>query len=205
MPDRDLPPIFSRHWTEYTLAVAAIIIAGISLWVAVDTEYTNRKLVAEASWPFLAIDYSNRNGEGQPVFSLDIANRGIGPARIETLEVFWKGKPYRSARDLLNACCKPKPGQAGNRRDKSGNTAAGPITATSAGTVLRAGQILSFIRFALTPYNAATWHAVDSQKDNFSYRVCFCSVFNECWLSDGKNLDPPRVAVCPRPGVPYNN
>ena len=196
------PSIFSRHWTEYSLALATILIAGISLWVAVDTEYTNRALVAEASWPFLAIDYSNRDAEGRPDFSLNIENSGIGPARIETLEVFWKGKPYRSALNLLKGCSEDNPHQAGSR---PGRPVGQLITTTSAGRVLRAGQILTFIRYVLTPDNAATWRAVNSQKDNISYRVCYCSVFNECWLSDGKNLNPPRTAVCPRPRVPYNN
>jgi hypothetical protein len=35
--------------------IFAVIIAAISLWIAIDTERTNRRLVAEAAWPFVQI------------------------------------------------------------------------------------------------------------------------------------------------------
>ena len=205
MSDTELPPLLNRHWTEYVLALSAIIISAISLWVAVDTEYTNRHLVEEASWPFLAIDYSTLDREGRSDFSLVITNAGIGPAKIETLEVFWNGKPYRSASALLKACCGYNPRPSGAQPDKSNHPVTGLITSTSAGTVLRAGQALRFIRYALTPDNAKIWGSINLQKDNISYRVCYCSVFNKCWLSNGHDLNPPRVDTCPRPKVDYNN
>jgi len=205
LSDTELPPLFNRHWTEYALALSAIIISAISLWVAVDTEYTNRHLVEEASWPFLAIDYNNLNAEGQPDFSLNITNEGIGPAKIETLQVFWKGKPYRSANALLKACCGYNPRPFGAQSDKSGHPITGLITSTSAGTVLRAGQVRRAIQYAQTLNNPKIWRAVDSQKENFSYRICYCSVFNKCWLSNGHDLNPPRVETCPQPKVGYNN
>ncbi len=205
MSNTELPPLLNRHWTEYVLAISAIVISAISLWVAVDTEYTNRHLVEEASWPSLAIDYSTIDTEGQRDFSLNITNEGIGPAKVETFEVFWIGKPYRSARALLKACCGYNPKAVGAQLDQSGHPVTGLITGTSAGTILRAGQAVHFIRYALTPDNTKTWGAIDSQKDNISYRICYCSVFNKCWLSNGHDLNPPRVETCPQPKAGYNN
>ncbi|HUJ52846.1 MAG TPA: hypothetical protein VLX08_04785 [Steroidobacteraceae bacterium] len=34
-------------------------------------------------------------------------------------------------------------------------------------------------------------------------RACYCSVFDECWLSDLRTLHPPRLKECPVPGVPF--
>jgi len=96
--------MFSRHWTESVLSIFAIIIAAISLWIAIDTERTNRQLVAEAAWPFLQT-YHSTFAEGQQAISLYIANAGVGPAKVETLEVFWNGKPYGSSAELMKACC----------------------------------------------------------------------------------------------------
>ena len=36
-------------------------------------------------------------------------------------------------------------------------------------------------------------------------RVCYCSVFDECWLSDLKTMNPPQVKSCPAPKVPFEN
>jgi hypothetical protein len=39
-----------------------------------------------------------------------------------------------------------------------------------------------------------------------SYRVCYCSVFDECWtntIGHGHQLDPVRVGKCPVPAVAY--
>ena len=102
MPHTQIPSIFSRHWAESALSIFAVIIAAISLWIAIDTERTNRQLVAEAAWPFLQT-YHSAFVEGQQAIALYIANAGVGPAKIETLEVFWNGKPYGSSTELLEA------------------------------------------------------------------------------------------------------
>jgi hypothetical protein len=34
-------------------------------------------------------------------------------------------------------------------------------------------------------------------------RVCYCSVFDECWLSDLHTLHPQAVAQCPKPDVMF--
>jgi hypothetical protein len=41
-------------------------------------------------------------------------------------------------------------------------------------------------------------------------RYCYCSAFDSCWLAENpygklRNLNPPQVAVCPRPKVAYSN
>jgi hypothetical protein len=78
------------------LSVFGVIIAAISLWIAIDTERTNRQLVAEAAWPFVQV-YTSGGSDSQRPLSLDITNAGVGPAKIETLELFWQGKPYRTS------------------------------------------------------------------------------------------------------------
>ena len=99
MPHTELPSIFSRHWAESALSIFAVIIAAISLWIAIDTESTNRQLVAEAAWPFVQTYTSSGSNSQQPL-TLSVGNAGVGPAKIETLELFWNGKPYRTSMDM---------------------------------------------------------------------------------------------------------
>ena len=196
------PRRVKRHWTETVPSVFAVIISVISLWIAIDTENTNRQLVSEAAWPFVRIYNSAHDPDGRPMLSLNISNAGIGPAKIETLEVFWKGKPYRGAMDLLKACCGF--GRSTGRSGGSPDTSHALSTSMAAGTVLRAGEAVPIIRYVPTADNAALYRALGAARGKITYRVCYCSVFDECWLSGGQNVHPPRVKTCPSPAVPYD-
>jgi hypothetical protein len=186
------------------LSIFAVIIAAISLWIAIDTERTNRQLVAEAAWPFVQM-YSSSGSDSQRPLSLNISNAGVGPAKIETLELFWQGKPYQTSLELLKDCCAYKAGHTDQSASQSN-----PLTTSGvAGTVLRAGDFVPIVRYLLTADNALTWEALHSQRQKIGLRVCYCSVFNECWLtelrqlSDKQDLNPPSVKSCPRPEVAY--
>jgi hypothetical protein len=72
--------------------------------VALDTERTNRELVASASWPFVQF-YNDRSVGVEPrVLTFQLSNAGIGPAKLESFELFWKGHPQRSPWLLLQTC-----------------------------------------------------------------------------------------------------
>jgi hypothetical protein len=204
VPHVELPPIFSRHWTEYVLAIFTMVIAALSLWVAVDSEFTNRELVAEASWPFLQIYYSDLDSEGHPDITLNIANAGVGPAKIETLEVFWKGKPYPDSPSLLWDCCRIRKNPQAAQPNKSVFLNGGLVTSLSAGSVLRPDKVISIVRYPLAADNARNWYALKAAGEDFRYRICYCSVFDQCWLSDGRNLNPTRTSFCPEPKVSYS-
>ena len=186
------------------MSIFAVIIAAISLWIAIDTERTNRQLVTEAAWPFVQVYTSGGSDSRQPL-SLNIGNAGVGPAKIETLELFWRGKPYRSAGELLRDCC----GFEAPHSNQSPVEGSPLATSEVAGTVLRAGDNVSIIRYGLTADNTAAWQALRLQRMKIRLRLCYCSVFNECWLtelrelSDKQNLNPPSVKMCPRPEVAY--
>jgi hypothetical protein len=110
LSDTPIPPRRSRHFAEYIATAVALVISAVSLWVAIGTEDANRKMVAAASLPLLQSDTSNGDSAGHNVITYAISNAGIGPALVETFEVFWQGKPVRSANELLELCCHYKEG-----------------------------------------------------------------------------------------------
>lgn len=183
------------------LSFAAILISGLSLWVAFQTEQTNRQLVAEAAWPYLHIYHSAHGSGGEPELSLNIKNAGVGPAKIQSLELFWNGKPLRSSQELLTDCC----GFRAEHRESAASPRAGNPLSTSiaSGTVLRAGENIAMVRYSRAGADASTYRALDASRDRIRYRICYCSVLDECWLSNGDTLSPPKVKECPRPAIPY--
>lgn len=195
---RNLPDIRNKHWTEYVASIAALGISLISLWVAIGTEDANRKMVAAASWPFLRVDTSNADAEGRPDIVMSVINSGVGPAKVESFEVRWNGKFYAGSTSYLKDCCgrAPLPFPA-----KPGQTSV--FNGSVAGSVIRAGETRHFLEMALGPDDVAAWRALDRARSRTQFRACYCSVFDECWLTTFSTLQPDRVSRCPVPKVPY--
>ncbi len=200
MADTKLPSLLERHWAESALAIGAVVIAAVSLWVGYDTMRTNRRLVAATSWPFVQVLESDSQGPPRSL-ALRLSNSGIGPAKVEFFQVLWKGQPQRSATELLRNCCQIA--QLPNHFHG----------ASDQGLVLRAGQRQTFLHFAAGRANLAQWKAFHSlfflNAGKLSVRYCYCSAFNQCWLvtettGQAIDLNPPRVPICPEPKVTFN-
>ncbi|MGA7537893.1 MAG: hypothetical protein WBW93_03895, partial [Steroidobacteraceae bacterium] len=76
------------------------------------------------------------------------------------------------------------------------------------GLVLRPGQLMYFLSMPLDAHNQPILAALRAGFDNLSFRYCYCSAFDECWLAESHfghahDLSPPQVQVCPQPKVPY--
>ena len=201
MSDRGLPSLLDRHWAESLLAIGAVVIAAVSLWMAYDTERTNRQLVASQSWPYLQIYESETEPRSM---NLIISNNGIGPAKLETFELFWKGRAQRNPWQLLQTCCSPVDLTALQRDLGLG-------TGSDEGIVVRAGEVHPFLTLVRNAADSAAWDALHSDYGrNLVVRYCYCSAFDECWVNTKRfgqpqQMNPPPVRSCPRPEVPYDN
>lgn len=191
----------SRKWFEIAAALAALLVSAVSLWVAIGTEDANRKMVSAASWPliqFLGSDVDVQT-HGQ-VLSLMMSNAGVGPAKIETFELFYRGRAMRDAGDLMKTCC-------GYVRPAA--TADRPLTSTVPATVLRAGETRSYLIYARTDATAPVYERLDAaRRREIAVRACYCSVFDECWISDDRDpsvLQPRPVKACIAPPVSYRD
>ena len=69
--------------------------------------------------------------------------------------------------------------------------------------ILRAGQSETFLALELRPENTALWQRLNVGRLNLKLRICYCSVFDECWTSNLKSTRAERVAQCATPSVPY--
>jgi len=211
MSEKGLPSLLNRHWAESALAIGAVVIAAASLWVAFDSARTNRQLVASASWPFVEF-YDTDTADEPRVLRLIVANDGIGPAKLESFELFWQGQAQRSPWELLQTCCTRglnAPGQLGSPAALHNDPAL--VTSSDQGLVIRAGESVSILTYTRSAGNSAIWDALNSRfVGNLSVRYCYCSAFNECWLNTARigaprDLNPPRVRSCPRAKIAYDN
>jgi hypothetical protein len=190
-----------RQWVELMLGGAALAVSAISLWVAIGTEQANRQMVAAASWPLVQADTSNLPEDGRPVIKFLLMNGGVGPAKLKTLEVSWRGRAYAGALPFLAACCGYKPFAGPADLSSVGRT---PVTTGGVrNTVILAGEKRTFLRMPLGPDNVVVWRKLDSARRELKFRACYCSVFDECWDSTLIDLESTRVKACPEVKVPY--
>jgi hypothetical protein len=188
-----------RHFDVIT-SIAAIFISAVSLYVAVEHGKTERQLVAANVWPF-ARAILNNGGSADGLIQIGVSNGGVGPAKIRSFELFYRGQPVSSELDLMRKCC-----------DLPGDPAA-VKAALPAGTfeyslvdetVLRPGEntvVLQIDRNKTAELGNRLALAVTRQ---IGFRVCYCSVLDQCWMSNLQSIEVRPVRECTPPEHPYN-
>lgn len=178
------PRKLGHRWADLAIAGAAILLSLISLGVAMENSRTQAKLLAATSWPFLKYTSGNYTG-GEKVITLNIRNGGVGPALVEWVRVRHEGRPVASTGALLQRCC-----EAARPRQLE------LVTSTLTGSVIPAGEELTFIALPYTAAHAETWDSLNSARFHLEFEACYCSVLGECWRSDLQELRPRRIKRC---------
>jgi hypothetical protein len=192
-----------HRWVDISVAACALIVSVTSLLVAIRhgrsmerMAEANAKLVEANSWPMLQWYHSDFGKQPNTmVFSLNVVNSGVGPAKVESLELAWRGVPVSSAHELLETCCR-------QGTEVPGSSLA-VTTSSLMGTVLRAGEVRTLIEFPEDSGHAYATHQLGNALQDVSWRACYCSVFDECWVSDLHSLHPQNVKACPVPKRPF--
>ena len=176
-----------RHKTGHShldliLGGLAVFLSMVSVFIAVRHGETMERLVAANSWPNISYSTGNES-EGHPkTITLTIRNTGVGPARIDTFEVFYKQTPVASIKQLMKACC-------------DGTT---PNFSTSLvrNEVLPARDSIEFATLDAAHNDPKVWASLNTERFNIRVRACYCSVFDECWVMDSATPRPVRVGEC---------
>jgi hypothetical protein len=189
------------RWLDISLALSAFFVSFVSLGVAIHHGRTMDKLVASNSYPNIDFDNGNRqdlqDGQGlRPAVYVALVNTGIGPARVRAVEVSFDGKPVTDFHSLLAVCCTDASSATMQeaRHFSSGDPRGGMIPA---------GKFLQLFAWPQPPADPR-WARLDAVRRRVGIRVCYCSVFDECYVRDSGRREPERVEACPVPAIPYN-
>ena len=178
------------RWFELVVGASAILISAVSLFVAISANRAQERMLAASVWPSLLFASSNASTEGEPQITLDLLNRGIGPARLRWAELRYDGTSLRDAGDLLSHCCGALPDVAGDHRYPV-------VTSGIQNRVIAAGEWVPMLRMPRSDAAASTWNALDRERRKIELRACYCSVLDDCWLFDSAAEDPQPVRTCP--------
>ena len=190
-----------HRWIDYVLAGSALLISVISLTVAILHGRTmeqmadaNARLVEANSWPFLTLILSMEPEK----LSFGVRNNGVGPAKVHWVEVSMDGKPVRSMYELINETIKSTGVPLGASEHLSYDYS------VVDGAVIRAGDVTIVSSLSAKETRPEVFAAMRKRFLKLSVRTCYCSVFDDCFISDGQSLDPKPVKVCPTAHVPFD-
>lgn len=129
-----------HRWVDMAVAISAITISVISMFVAIEHGRTEEKLVASNSWPFLLFQSAQAGlTAGSRTLILRLQNSGVGPARDGVDLLAWRERPGAQA----------------------------------------------------------IWDRLNSSRNRLKFQACYCSVLDECWVSDlTPTARPRRVREC---------
>jgi hypothetical protein len=180
------------QWLELAVAVTALITSISSIVLAIGNGKSMDKLVRANSIPYLQGGFSDITPEGADVLTLDLLNRGVGPAHEKSLRVRVDGRYVRSVNQLIYA-------SLGAEAAAGAGPATERISKNRVPTrFIPGGQTQTVFRLAKTPENAQFWDQFAKAQSRWNVEYCYCSVFDECWHVRSKWLEPEPVKQCTR-------
>lgn len=180
---RYLPFITVAHFLIGLPALIASLALAYFAFVQADA---TQKMQTGGAMPFVTFGTSNADKEGHQDITLTLTNNGVGPAILGPIEIRYDGKPIATPLDLLNACC------AGNEA-RTLSFATSPST----GVAVRPGETQQIISLPRTPATEKVWQAFNKERWKLKVRSCYCSIFNDCWVTEGMQGLPKAVNKCP--------
>jgi hypothetical protein len=179
------------RWLDLVIAVTALVTSISSIAIALRHGHIMGMLVKANSFPYMQAGFSDRTPDDKEVLSLDLLNRGVGPAHEESLRVKVGESYVRSVRELLAV-------SLGSERWAKGQDVLHPTLSRMRTRFIPGGQSQLIFRLAKTPENAELWDILEKDQAHWGVEFCYCSVFQECWQALSRWQEPEPVKQCRR-------
>jgi hypothetical protein len=154
---------------------SAALIAIAALGTAVYQAKLSRDQAKASVWPYLIQGNSGNNG-----YARIIQNVGIGPAVIRSFEVTVDSQPvanWAAAAKAMGITLSWK----GHR-----------TTTFGSGLVLPTGALVDLLELP----DSGDVRLIRAQIERLHTRVCYCSLYKDCWELTSPDHDPVPVEVC---------
>jgi hypothetical protein len=202
-------------WYDMALPVAALFVSLVSIGIAwhhsvvmQELVHQNEKLVEANSLPYLAIYGGDLDDDLRTAaFRLTVQNQGVGPARIADVTVTVNGRAVPDFNSLVGQCCAPGLLQAakGGAKQYRAIRNADAILSTLSDQMILPGEKIDAVDWHVTAENEAVVKRLASafETDAVDVSICYCSVFDDCWVRTDDDRRPVPVKQCPIAPVAY--
>jgi hypothetical protein len=182
-----------HRWLDVTLGVSAVFISLMSLFLAIQHGRVMERMVQASTWPYVMVRFSTSNPDGSPHVRLEVVNKGVGPAKVESLEVFYRDAAQPGGEALLQAILRP----ADKRHLPF-------LQSDVVDSVMAANEGVDIVALDAANFTPQETQTLRAAMPELSFRVCYCSVFDECSVLDTrKQLRPEPVNECTFPEIPF--
>jgi hypothetical protein len=154
--------------TELIVGMSALVISLVTVGVSIYSASIDRDYARASVWPWLQFSRSFDNLN----YSYSLANNGTGPAIIVWAKVAHKDVYYTTWSKMLAA----------------NNLYKASFTQSHMGSgVLPALKLTKVIE----TQNKETIKTLFELHNDLNVEVCYCSIYDECWLTDINNKPEP--------------
>ncbi|MBK7873554.1 MAG: hypothetical protein IPJ74_24265 [Saprospiraceae bacterium] len=177
MPEEPKPKSTWRFSKEMIVALSANAVSIITLLIFIYQTNLMREQQHVAVWPCLEWLPSCCTEEFGGY--LQVENKGIGPAAVQSVNVQFKGKSVNSIDELFTMAV--------------GHSNFEYYTSTVESRVLAPGEKIKMF----TIPNLEWASKVDSvlRRNNFEVEICYCSVYMDCWKCRGTSNEPVKKCI----------
>lgn len=175
---------------EIAVAASVVVISLASLFVAVYQGIVMQRSLSASVWPVMEFEHGNFDDETerQSIY-LEFRNSGLGPAQVRSMRLMHQGEAITSLQLFFAKCCGPEEMSQAERVDHVGALFVDRemvlITDVVAERVFAPQQSVTFARLDRpdTPEALAIWDRFDRARFQLEVELCYCSVFEDCWLA----------------------
>ena len=169
------PQLSAETWiaaSSMVIALCALVFSLYSAWLERDHQMRSTRPEMLASFVF------DQDGSG-----FRFGNIGLGPARLKWFQVLVDGQPKKDWEDMLRA------------------VGISPLPDYSFGYPQPIYSTESYERLFLVKPGSGDMK-LRTERNRIELRACYCSIFDECWVSSDRAVPPRRIGTCePAPGV----
>ncbi|MFK7730225.1 MAG: hypothetical protein AB8B48_01270 [Pseudomonadales bacterium] len=177
--------------TAMITAVAAVVISVVQTSVMHDEAEMQRDhqrlSVAPSVWIEHNVSTSIKKEIGQ--LNIEIANRGLGPAMIESFSILYKGQIIKNWPEWISSFAPDLYEQGFSD---------GSIMRESISTLPTKYVLQNGVEHELFAIEAplALIEQILQAKDDTDFTICSCSLYGQCWITNGLSKAPEITTQC---------
>ena len=191
------PPDAPREQKRARITEVGSLLALATSFVALSLSAYQARLMNEQTrlmqtqarasvWPYVAIGYSISDEGENRGYRRQISNDGVGPARIESVTMTLDGQRVGNWRQVF--------------RTLYGDADVAATYSKIYGRVLPPSTNRETTIDALVLANMEQAKTLYAAQDRLDMTICYCSVYGDCWIAQGRNPDVKPVARCEKSG-----
>ncbi len=184
---------------EMIVATAAVLISIASFFLAWKQTRAMDAQVKAMTWPYLQLESGNFDDDTHaPEVSLSVRNTGVGPTRVAWFVLTHDGRSIASFGDLALSCCLDPDEDPSRIAEFPG------VTNDPSPSLIPAGEERLVFRMPRDGTPETFWKRLDAARWKLRAKACYCSILDECWMTDFES-ESRSVARCPQaPGPDWN-